>query len=98
MNGQTLRLGSMTEEELKRRLCDMGHEDSYTFPDFAAAAAAVGVSHDGRVIYDHGKMVECLVGEGMTEEDALDYIGYNPVRTIGYLGPTAPIIMNQLEV
>ena len=85
----------MTERQIAERLEACGFEDSYQFPDLAEAA--VGISHDGRVVYDHAKIVEILEADGMTEEDAEDYIIYNAIRTIDYLGEHAPIIMYQFE-
>lgn len=32
--------------------------------------AIIGTTHDGRVVYDFEKMCDCLVKEGMTEEEA----------------------------
>lgn len=81
----------MTAEQIADELSSLGFEDSYQFPDLAEAA--VGISHDGRVIYDHAKIVEIYEADGMTEEDAEDYISYNCIRTIDNLGEHAPIIM-----
>ena len=86
----------MKNEELIQALSDMGHEEAIVFPDFSEAA--VGISQDGRVIYDHERIVEILMADGMEREDAEDYISYNTVRTIDYLGEHAPIIMYQFEV
>lgn len=88
----------MTLEELKRTLCDWGHEDAVVLenPDFANAV--VGVSDDGRVIYDYEMMVDCLAEEDeMNREDAIDFINYNTVRALPYMGAMRPIIMYGME-
>ena len=52
---------------------------------------------DGTVILLN-KMVKCLVqNDGMTEDEALDFIIYNPVRSLAYMIEKAPIIMTPLE-
>ena len=45
----------MTNKEL---LCDLGYEDSVVFDNPDYDEAIIGVSHDGRVIYDIDLMVE----------------------------------------
>ena len=60
--------------------------------------AIVGISHDDKhVIYSYGKFQECLVKEGMTPEEAEDWISYNTIRAIPYMGEYAPIIMFDFE-
>lgn len=75
-------------------ICDMGYEDAIVFdgPDYDDAI--VGVSEDGRVIYDYNKMVESLMShDGMTEDEAADFVGYNAIRSLPYAGEKAPIVM-----
>lgn len=79
-------------------LCDLGYEDSVVFENPDYDEAIIGVSHDGRVIYDMDLMVEHLMmHDGMTEMDAVDFIDYNTVRSIPYAGECAPIIMYRLQ-
>ena len=54
----------------------------------------VGVTTDGRVVYDYDKMIEELMqDEEWSYEDAVEWIEYNTVRSLPYGGPSAPIIM-----
>ena len=79
-------------------LCDLGYEDSVVFENPDYDEAIIGVSHDGRVIYDMDLMVEHLmIHDGMTEMDAVDFIDYNTARSIPYAGEYAPIIMYRLQ-
>lgn len=57
--------------------------------------AAIGTEEiSGRVIYDYEKMVEFLMEtDGMTYEDAAEFIDYNTIRAIPYMGESAPIIL-----
>lgn len=87
----------MTHDGIKRLLSDYGYEDSLVFEDPSYDDAFVGVSHDGRAVYDYERMVGCLVAEGMEPEDAEEFIAYNTIRSIPYYGDKAPIVMIGVE-
>ena len=54
----------------------------------------VGVTTDGRVVYDYDKMVEELMhDEEWSHEEAADWIDYNTIRALPYAGENGPIIM-----
>ena len=60
--------------------------------------AIVGLSHDNNhVIYSYNKFLDCLVKEGMTPEEAEEWIGYNTIRAIPYMGEYAPILIYDIE-
>lgn len=82
----------MTAEQ---KLLDAGYEDIIIFKDYGYDEALVGVSQDGRAIYDYDLMVDCLAKE-MGLEDALEWIDYNTLRALPYIGDGAPIIMYKL--
>ena len=85
----------MTNREL---LCDLGYENLIVFSDPDYDAAIIGVSHDNRVIYDYDKIVACLMDEdGMTSEEAAEFIDYNTIRAIPYAGAGAPIVMYNIK-
>lgn len=84
----------MNKREL---LCDMGYEDSIVFENPDYEQAIIGVSIDGNVVYDYDVMIEELIEEGMTFEDAVEFIDYNTVRSLSYVGGQAPIIMISIE-
>ena len=84
----------MTAEE---RLLDAGYEDVVFFTHFSYDDALVGVSEDGRAIYDYEKMVQWLQQtEGWSDEEAREWIEYNTIRALPYAGEAAPIIMYPL--
>lgn len=86
-------------EKIREALCDMGHEDAVVFdrPDFDEAI--VGVTDEGRVVYDYDKMVHCLrIADGMSEEEAIEFIEFNTMRALPYAGEYAPIVMSPLSV
>ena len=88
----------MTLEELKQTLCDQGHEDSVVLENPDYSSAVIGVTNDGNVVYSYPLMVESLVKEdGMTEEEAMEFIDYNTIRALPYMGDLHPIVFHPLE-
>lgn len=52
-------------------------------PDYATAV--IGISDDHSIIYDYDLMIEHLMNEeGMSEEDAADFVNYDTIRALGY--------------
>ncbi len=82
-----------TLDEIKEILCDAGYEESVVFenPDFATAF--VGVSNHGQAVYSYSLMVASLIEEGMEQEEAMEFIDYNTVRALPYMGENAPIVL-----
>lgn len=78
-------------------MLENGYEDIIVFKNESYDDALVGVSHDGRAIYSFDKMVKWLCDrDGITEEDAIEWIEYNTLRAIPYAGEKAPIVMYDL--
>lgn len=85
----------MTAEEL---ILENGYEDVKYLSNYSYDSALIGISDDNRAIYDFDKMIEWLIEEEeMTAEDAIEWIEYNTIRAIPYMGDGAPIIMYPLE-
>ena len=74
-------------------LLDLGYDDVIIFDNPSYEGALVGISWDNQAIYDYDLMVESLMKEGMTHEEAEDWISYNTARAIPYMGEYAPILM-----
>lgn len=84
----------LTVEKLKEILCERGSEDSVVLdtPDYITAF--IGITDDDRVVYSYNRMVEYLMAEdGMSYEDAADFVGYATMRALPYAGEKAPIIL-----
>jgi hypothetical protein len=59
----------------------------------------IGISNDDRVVYDFDKMVQELKSdEGITMEDAIEWVCYNTIRSIPYGGPGAPIVCERIMI
>lgn len=85
----------MTAED---RLIEAGYEGTVCFSNFSYDDALIGVSSDGRAIYDYNKMVEWIVEtEGWDEIDAIEWIDFNTIRALPYGGPEGPIVMYPLD-
>lgn len=75
-----------------------GYEDVVIFENYSYDDALIGVTEDGRAVYDFDKMVAWLMEtEGFTAEEAIEWIEYNTIRAMAYMGDDAPIIMYPLE-
>ena len=80
------------------KLLAAGYEDVVIFENYSYDDALVGVTEDGRAVYDFDKMVRWLVEtEDFTDEEAIEWIEYNTIRALPYMGDDAPIIMYPLE-
>lgn len=85
----------MTAEE---RLLYAGYEGIKYLTNYSYDDALIGVSEDGRAVYDFERMVDWLMEEtGMQDNDAVEWIEYDTIRALGYMGDKAPIIMYPLN-
>lgn len=73
-------------------------EDAIIFDNMSYDGAIIGVTTDGRVVYDYDKMLEELAkDEEWTYEEAMEWIDYNTIRALPYAGPNGPIIMYSIQ-
>jgi transcriptional regulator with XRE-family HTH domain len=87
-----------TLDEIKEWLCDRDYEDTVVLENPDYLSAIVGVSDDGRLIYDYEKMAEHLMAtDGMDYEEACEFIDFNTIGALPYMGEKRPIIMNKVE-
>lgn len=75
-----------------------GYEDVIYLTNFGYDDALIGISEDNRAVYDYNKMIEWLIKEeNWSEEEAIEWIDYNTIRALSYMGDKAPIIMYPIE-
>ena len=80
------------------KLLNAGFEDVIVFDQCSYADALIGVTEDGRAVYDYNKMIAWLVEhDGMTEEEAEEWIAYNTLGALPNAGSRGPIIMYPIE-
>lgn len=61
--------------------------------------AIIGITQDGNLVYDYEKMITYLVEtEAMSEEEAIDFIGYNTLDILPNIPiENRPIILYQTD-
>lgn len=85
----------MSAEE---KLLDAGYEGVKYLTNYSYDDALIGVSHDGRAIYDYNLMIDWLMTEeGWSDNEAIEWIEYNTIRALPYYGEGSPIIMYGFE-
>jgi len=88
-----------TEEDVRKLIEDYDYEDVVIFSNPNYASAFIGISEDDRAIYDYDKMVEHLMDkDGLTDMEAIEFIDYNTIRALPYLGDRAPIVMYRIPL
>ena len=81
----------MTAEE---RLLEYGYEGTIFLVNESYDDALIGVSDDGRAIYDFGLMVEWLMTKyDWSDMESIEWIEANTLRALPFMGESAPIIM-----
>ena len=75
-------------------------EDSLVFDNPSFDNSIIGVaSNSDRVIYSYDKMVEEYMQDNNARDiDAIDWIEYNTIRALPYMGENAPIICEGLMI
>jgi hypothetical protein len=69
-------------------------DDTIVFNNPSFYNSIIGVTINGQVVYDYEKMVdELMKDDGISEQEAIDWIEYNTIRVIPYAGEMAPVIM-----
>jgi hypothetical protein len=80
----------MIDEELLENLDEVATR--FDLPDFDDAI--VGYTTDGRLVYSYEAMVEVLMDrDGMSVDDACEFLEYNTLRTLPYMGEFRPVIL-----
>ena len=57
----------------------------------------IGLTFDGRAIYDYDLMVQELIDEGYSAEDAIDWIDYNTIRGLIYIGEKDSLVVTNVD-
>ena len=67
-------------------------EDTIVFSEPSYNNSIIGVTWDGRAVYDFHCMVrELMQNENMTEDEAEDFLNFNVLGSIG--SPDSPIVV-----
>lgn len=80
-------------EELCEFLEAQGHEDTVFFENPSFVKAITGITDSEQLIYDYNLMIEAAMEEeGWTAEESIEWIEYNTIRSIPYMGRNHPIV------
>jgi hypothetical protein len=80
-------------EELREFLEAQGHEGTVFFENPSFVKAITGITDSGQLIYDYDLMiVAAMEEENWDAEGAIEWIEYNTLRSIPYMGYTHPIV------
>lgn len=83
----------MVDPKLREEIADIA-EDAVLFDNPSFDGSIVGVSINGEVIYELDTMIlEMSLEEGISRDEAEDFIGYNTVRALPYLPEPRPVII-----
>jgi hypothetical protein len=82
-----------TVEELREYLEAQGHEETMFFENPSFVKAITGITDSGQLIYDYELMIAAAMEEeGWDVEETIEWIEYNTIRTIPYMGHAHPIV------
>ena len=85
------------EDTVEQKILDEGFEDILIFSNNDYADAFIGISEDGRSVYDYDLMVEWLVNhDNMEHDEAIEWIEYNTIKALPYFKDKAPIIIYKI--
>lgn len=80
-------------DELREYLEAQGHECTVFFENPSFVKAITGITDSEQLIYDYDLMIAAAMEEeGWDEESAIEWIEYNTLRSIPYMGCYHPIV------
>jgi hypothetical protein len=80
------------------RLLENGYDGVKYLTNYSYDNALIGVTDDGRAVYDYELMVEWLMEqEDWSYEEAAEWVDCNTLRALPYMGEDAPVVINRLE-
>lgn len=84
----------MTPEDI---LLKTGFDSIRLLNNLSYDDALIGVTHDGRAVYDYDKMIQWLVDvHKMTQDQAVEWIEHNTLVGLKYFGLKSPLIMYKI--
>ena len=94
----TKRQMDVRRRALDEFLSEMYGDDVVHFDGPEFDGGIVGVTTDGRLVYSYDRLVTALSeANRWSREDAVDWIEFNTLRSLPYIGPRAPVVMNDLD-
>lgn len=89
-----LKVEEDSDESIEAMLLEHDLEGAAYFTGDNYKSAIIGYTEDGRIVYSYDLMISWRIQQtGETYEEAVEWIEFNTLRTIPYMGQKAPIIM-----
>lgn len=93
----------MTNDELKEKISDMVLDEEeldyiIILEGDEFADGAIGLTDDNHLVYSYEKLIESLAKAYGSETDAIEWLEYNTIRSLSYMGSygNEPIIIHEL--
>ena len=87
----------MNDKEVEQMLLDNDLEGTSFFTGDNYVTAILGYTEDGNLVYSYDGMVDWLMdNDDIDDISAREWIDYNAIRTIPYMGDKKPIILYSL--
>ena len=87
-----------TVDELREYLEAQGHEGTVFFENPSFVKAITGITDSEQLIYDYDLMIAAAMEEeGWDAESAIEWIEYNTIRALPYMGDDSPVILYPLK-
>ena len=88
-----------TTDNLRDMLVEQGYEETIILENPSYLSAIAGLDEQGRLIYSYQRMVKHLMlHDSMEYEEACEFIDFNTVRAMPYMGENAPVIVYDLSL
>ena len=84
----------MTRELVEEFITEAGHEDVLLADGLDGAF--IGLTPDGIAVYSRQLCVECMMEEGMDDEEAIEYLEFNTY--CAYVGEKTPLFIDVLTI
>ena len=90
-------MSNSNKTNAEAKLLENGYEGVKYLINPSFDLALIGVTHDERAVYDFDLMVKYMMyEEDCTYTEAVEWIEYNTIRALPYMGEDSPIIMYSL--
>ena len=92
----------MTNSDIKKQISDLVGDDQDKLNSIVIlegdefANGFIGLSNDNRAVYSYTRLVDSLSrANHWSTDDAIEWLEYNTIRSLPYMGDKAPIIIHE---